>query len=110
MKLSLLVKRLLEQYPNTRGSDKELIIGVLQARGANLDEHQRQLLRGISFESITRARRKYQEEGLYLPSEAIQRTRKFKSMSVQQSIPSTKPDSVQELIERNPPNEQGSLL
>jgi hypothetical protein len=99
MKTSTLVEQLLARYPNCRDSDKDLIIGMLQARGANFTPKQLQLIRSVSFESVTRCRRKLQEQGKYMPSSSVQKQRKLKSLMVQQLAPTARPDQLQTVID-----------
>jgi hypothetical protein len=86
MKITGLVEEIMKRYPQTRDSDKELIIGVLQASGAGLSERQREILRSINFESIRRYRQKLQEEGKYLPSPEVKAQRKLKAEIIKQSV------------------------
>lgn len=90
------------RYPNCRNSDKDLIIGVLQALGADLTPKQREIMRSVNFESIRRYRQKLQEEGKYLPVEEVSKQRHFKSLIIQQNSPTSKPDTLQSLIEDQP--------
>jgi hypothetical protein len=97
-----LVEDILMKYPHTRDSDKELIIGVLQALGANLSQEQRDLMRKVNFESIRRHRQKLQEKGLFQPSPEVAKRRRLKSYIVQQNAPTAKPEYLGELIEQQP--------
>jgi len=78
------VQDALEEAPITRDSDTHLILKVLNDMG-----YAKKLLDGIlipfeaipslpSFESITRCRRKFQEEGHYLASKEVRRERGYK--------------------------------
>lgn len=85
-----------------RDSDKELIIQVLQIhRGADFTAEQLEIIRSLNFESITRARRKFQESGLYIPSPEVAKARRFKSYEVEQTAPSETAAGVQRRIEAN---------
>lgn len=96
------VIHLLDKYPRTRNSDHDLIIGMLQLNGADLSQNQRDLIRGMSFESITRCRRKLQEEGKYTPTDpAVREKRGFKALVVQQNAPTVGAAKLQETIEQN---------
>lgn len=95
----MLVERILQHNLLARSSDNELNIEVLQARGANLSEHQKAIIRDINFESIRRTRQKFQEQGKYPATDRIRRHRKFKGMQVQQMITQTKPEKVEKLIQ-----------
>lgn len=94
-----------------RDSDNELIIECLQLEGANLNEWQKNVIRKLTFESITRCRRKLQEEGKYMPSDPVAKRRRLKSLIVQQNIPTTPGMKVPALIEQQPrhPNYEHGL-
>jgi hypothetical protein len=80
MKLLNKVKRVMEIYPQSRDSDRDLLLRIWHIEGLELSERQRQKFMQVSSaESITRARRKIQEEELEA-SEAIDNARynKFK--------------------------------
>lgn len=102
MAITKLIEQLLMKYPKCRDSDKELIIGILQMRGANLTDHQREVIRGISFESIRRTRQKLQEDGLYLPSPEVGKQRRLKSMIIQQNAPTASNAYMETLIANQP--------
>jgi len=61
------VEAVLKNDERTRNDDKWLIIKVLQELGINIFIPYDKLEVMPSFESITRARRKFQEAGLYPP-------------------------------------------
>ncbi len=65
-----------------RDSDKALIVQFLQMSGCNLTAEQIGVIRGVSFETITRVRRKLQEGGEYLGDKAIAAERKRKAEEV----------------------------
>lgn len=106
---STLVELCLQSHPASRSSDKELIIQVLQAKGAGLTSKQMELLRSVSFESITRCRRKFQEEGKYRANKTVEYERRFKSYQVQQRITGTKPADVETLIDNTHINDVDTL-
>jgi len=63
MTLKQKIKELLQRYPKLRNSDKELILEIFKIKGVGLTEKQEKMIRDLpAFESITRARRKAQEE------------------------------------------------
>lgn len=71
-----------------RDSDKEMIIQVLQFEGCNLSAEQMEVIRRFNFESLTRARRKFQEKGKYMPdSPAVIKKRRLKAAEVEQTAP-----------------------
>lgn len=94
------IEWVLSNFPETRDSDKELMIRILDYKDAKLSDRQREIIRGLNFESIRRTRQKIQEAGRFLPSKRISRGRKLKGMIVQQNIPKTKPENVQNLLEQ----------
>jgi hypothetical protein len=96
------VEDILAYSQDARDSDAELLVQVLQSMGACLTQYQKDLIHSFSVESITRCRRKFQEEGKYLPSAHIAKQRRLKSYTVQQIAPSAKPERLQEVI--NDPN------
>jgi len=61
----------LEEHPETRGDNFWLIIHVLRKLGINIYVDYKQKPEIPAFESITRCRRKIQEEGLYLPNKEV---------------------------------------
>lgn len=114
-RLTMAIERVLRRSTDARDSDNELIVCLLQAEGAYLTPHQVQVVKSFNFESITRARRKLQEAGQYMPSPEVARQRRLKSYIVQQNAPTAKPVYLQELIEAQPeplpmPTVQAALL
>ncbi len=56
------IKKLLEWKPQLRNSDKELLLEVFRIKGVGLTQEQEKMIKDLpAFESITRARRKAQE-------------------------------------------------
>lgn len=85
-----------------RDSDHELLIQFLQFHmGMNLTQAQINVIRYISFESITRARRKLQENGEYLPSPEVAKQRRLKDYEIHQVAPKETPAGLQRRIEEN---------
>ena len=84
-----------------RDSDKELIIQMLQFEGAGLTAEQMDLIRRFNFESLTRARRKLQEAGEYMPSPEIAKKRRLKNYEVQQTAPSETAAGIHRRIQDN---------
>lgn len=81
MKVSQLVEDALKRWPQTRDSDKKLILAVWSEQGLRLTPEQKKLFYQVaSPESITRCRRKLQEQGKYPASKSVeeQRFKKFK--------------------------------
>ena len=84
-----------------RDSDKELIIQILQFEGAALTEAQMDLMRKFNFESLTRARRKLQEAGEYMPSPEIAKKRRLKGHELEQVAPKETAQGVHRRIQDN---------
>ena len=85
-----------------RDSDTELYIQYLQRiLGANLSAEQLTLIRSVNYESISRCRRKLQENGQYLPSPEVAKKRRLKSMEVEQVAPKESAAGLQRRIESN---------
>lgn len=70
-----------------RDSDREMVIQILQFSGCNLTAEQMTCMRQFNLESLTRARRKLQEAGNYLPSPEVAKKRRLKSYEIQQTSP-----------------------
>jgi hypothetical protein len=76
------VEAILRQDPRARDSDNILLVHMLQLRGMKLTTEQVKIFCDVSFESITRCRRKIQEEGKYPPSQEVKQGRKTKAENV----------------------------
>lgn len=77
MRAQKLVERALKEYPQTRGSDRHLIIAVWHYQNPDwkYDPVAWILTEAMSPETITRWRRKLQEQGRYLPEDKITEAR-----------------------------------
>ncbi len=85
-----------------RDSDHELIIQFLQLHmHMGLNQAQIDLLRSVSFESLTRARRKLQENGEFLPSPEVAKKRRLKNYEIHQVAPKETPAGLQQRIADN---------
>ena len=91
-----------------RDSDRELIIQILQhelyeAGGIELtlSADQMDIVRRFNFESLTRARRKLQEAGQFMPSPEIAKKRRLKSYELQQTAPTETAQGVHRRIQEN---------
>lgn len=85
-----------------RDSDTELIIQILQfCHDAKLNARQLGILRSVNFESVTRARRKLQEGGEYLPSPEVAKRRRMKGWELMQTAPGETASGIQRRIEDN---------
>lgn len=98
MKQAELVEAMLQKYPRTRSSDTDLIIGILQSKGACLTEQQRNIIRSVNFESIRRTRQLLQHDGKYLPSADILASRKHKASMVRDAAGAHNDDMTIQLI------------
>lgn len=99
MKVSQAVEHTLKNNVGSRSSDKQLILAVWETYGFYLSASQALKFMDLpSPETIRRIRQKIQEEGKYPANEGVRRHRSFKSLQVQQSIPSVEADKVDELI------------
>lgn len=97
---SQLTEALLSRYERCRDSDSELMIAMLQARGADLSPSQRDVVRSINFESIRRHRQSLQAQGMYPATSAVARKRKQKANDVRAAIPFDDPALTTRLIEQ----------
>ena len=82
-KAQRLVRRALEDYPITRGSDRHLIVAVWHLQGIVWHDSKQFILNdAIMPETITRIRRKLQENGLYLPNGEVTEKRYARFVAV----------------------------
>lgn len=99
MKTSDIIKSVLTSDRQARNSDRRLLLKVWERQGLVLSEYQKaQFMSVASAESIRRTRQKLQEDGLYPADQMIGATRRFKGAQVQQNIPVTEPDDIENLI------------
>ena len=95
VQLMSIVDSILRNNEKTRADDKLLIFEVwkhiAQARGINLDPNVFILLQDFFPDTITRVRRKLNQEGLYLPPKEVQMYRKRNEVDNQEEY-RTKPD------------------
>lgn len=102
MKVSQQVEHCLQNYPRTRDSDHDLILAMLFVNGVMLDQKQKDVIRKLNFEGITRQRRKFQENGQYLPTDPeVAKRRRIKGYSVEQVAPSFTPTQLGDKIQNN---------
>lgn len=99
MKTSDIIKNILGRDRQARNSDKHLLLKVWEHQGLYLTETQRAKFMDVaSAESIRRTRQKLQENGAYPADQVISGHRRFKGAQVQQNIPKTDPEDVENLI------------
>lgn len=100
MKISDVVESTLAHYEAARSNDRLLLIQVWEAQGFIMTPEQKAKFMELpSAETIRRVRQKIQEEGKYPANEYVRKQRKFKGMQVQQIIPKTKSEKVEEIIQ-----------
>lgn len=88
MTIAQQVESILKHVPKTRDSDKELMIVYMRKFGLELTPKQEELFREMpTAETLTRVRRKLQEDGKYQASAEVRAERDFKSMQMQQITP-----------------------
>ena len=86
------VESVLSNNEDARNSDIELIILVWERQGLTLTPTQIEQIKSVSTpESITRCRRKFQEEGKYKANKEVTTERKIRSYEMQQAIQTVKP-------------------
>lgn len=86
-----------------RDSDNELILQYLHYHtDMTVTPEIAEVIRSISFESITRCRRKLQEKGQYLPdSPEVAKRRRLKGYEIEQVAPKESAAGLQRRIEEN---------
>lgn len=94
MRTSTLVERILAEKPETRDSDRLLILYVWQAQGLKLTAEQIQQYKEVSSpESIRRTRQKLQEDGKYRASEQVEQERYERYVETKDAI-ATAPEAI----------------
>jgi hypothetical protein len=108
MRVHNVVQDILERSEAARSNDKLLRLEVYAFYGLKLTPQQEDIFLSNlpSDETITRIRRKLQEEGKYPANPLVRKTRQFKSWQVQQAMPKTKSDKVQRLLDEIPTVQQ----
>ena len=87
MKLTVQVENILKFSKASRNSDTELILVYMEKYGIVLTEHQKELYRSMpSTDTITRIRRKLQEQGKYEANEAVNEARYQKFKDIRNNI------------------------
>ena len=99
MKIAQQVENILRFVPQTRSSDKELLIIYMQKCGMELTDKQMEVFRDMpSLESIRRVRQKLQEEGKYPASKEIEEHRYSKYQETTGSIGVINADQTADII------------
>ena len=81
------VRNILKEIPETRNSDRRLMLEVWERGGLHLTDHQKYLfMRLPSAESIRRARQKIQESGVFLADDSVKQERLFQEKEIRKCI------------------------
>ncbi len=85
------VERALKSWPATRDSDRKLMLAVWWLQDNDYDQHFKEFFKekAIMPESITRCRRKLQEQGKYRASKEVEEDRYNKFEQVRETAPRT---------------------
>lgn len=99
MNVAQTVEDILRDHPQARNTDKALFAYMMERCGMNLSREQIQVLKDMpSLESITRVRRKLQEQGKYPANPEIQKERKHKSMVMEQAAPVYSAENIEKTL------------
>jgi hypothetical protein len=99
MRAGAIIEGVLRDAPDTRSSDSSLYIEVWEKLGFFMSESQKAKFHDLpTAETISRVRRKLQQEGKYLATKKVRDHRNFKGMEVQQKMPTTPSDKVEPLL------------
>jgi len=101
MNVTWYVERALTAWPDTRNSDKKLILAVWWLQDNDYESHFRRFFKdkAIMPDTITRCRRKLQENGKYLASETVSDRRFEKFNAVREAAPSPEAKYIMSLFE-----------
>lgn len=103
MQITRVVEAILRDQPETRDSDRELLISIMQRYGVELTPRQIVAFRHMpSMETVRRVRQKIQSEGRYMASEHISRQRRLKGYVMQQNAPTASTERLERLVEDQP--------
>ena len=91
MSISWYVERALKSWPETRDSDRKLILAVWWLQDNDYESHFRSFFshKAIMPETITRCRRKLQEQGQYKASSKVEEGRYNRFKAVREVAPRT---------------------
>lgn len=98
-KISKITESVLRDDEKSRNSDKRLQFLVLERMGFRFTREQMQIWGSVSLESIRRTRQKLQENGQYVASDNIKSERNYRAAQVQQTVKTTKPKDIGDLVE-----------
>lgn len=103
-KVTNAVRGILSRSRLARNSDRHLFLEFMQAGGMELSPRQQDIFLSLpSLESVRRVRQKLQETGHFPADQNIARERTYKSMRMQQMTPNAKPETIEKVIEQQPP-------
>lgn len=89
------IENILKASRQARNSDTELLIIYMQKSGMELTERQQAKFRTLpSFETLTRIRRKLQEQGKYPADKEVEELRYAKYTKTKQAINNEDPETV----------------
>ena len=101
MRSNKLIEKVLLNFPDTRNSDRQLILKVWEIQGLFLSETQKNIFSSLmSSETIRRTRQRFQAKGQYLASDEVSNARRYKSYEVTQNAPTASPERLSELVEQ----------
>ncbi len=95
------IEQALRDYPETRDSDRKLMIKVWELQlGKPFGEKFRQWFetKAIAAETVTRTRRKFQEQSRYRATKPVENQRYEKFKNTKESIAEAEPNEVQRLF------------
>lgn len=100
MNVAQRVEAILNLSRMARNSDTELLIIYMQKSGMSLTKEQVALFRKLpAFETITRVRRKLQEEGKYVADKEVENARYNKFVNVKDNIASTPSNRIVDIFD-----------
>lgn len=97
MKVSKLVEQCLRDLPDTRDSDRKLLIAVWERQmGQQMHPNLKEFImhKAFSPESIRRTRQKFQEQGMYKASDKVDQARFDKFRQVKHNVASSSPEQL----------------
>lgn len=111
MNVSEAVEQALRLSEEARNTDKILILQVWESLGLHLTSQQRQKFIDLpSSESITRIRRKIQEQERYPAVHKIKKARELKNAIIQQNMPAASIKTTERVLEQSIDIKQLSLI
>jgi len=101
MNITWYVERALSSWPETRDSDKKLILAVWWLQDNDYEQHFRKFFKetAIMPDTITRCRRKLQENGKYSASPQVDEARFNKFRQVVMAAPVSEAEYIMNIFE-----------